>query len=92
MIEREVSSYFEEEKGRYRAGAAGGGEERITDMQSKKGKILVVDDMLIHLETAKLYLETSGYQVVCASDVKSAWRLVTEEEPDLILLDVIMPT
>lgn len=91
MIERDLSSCFEEEKGRYRAGAAGGGEEKITDMQSKKGKILVVDDMLIHLETAKLYLETSGYQVVCASDVKSAWRLVTEEEPDLILLDVIMP-
>lgn len=57
----------------------------------EKGKILVVDDMAMHLETARLYLEKSGFEVLCASDTKKAWTLVTEENPDLILLDVVMP-
>lgn len=57
----------------------------------QKEKILIVDDMELHLETAVLYLEKSGYKMFTASDIKSAWRLVTEEEPDIILLDVVMP-
>ena len=56
-----------------------------------KEKILIVDDMAMHLETARLYLEMSGFIVFCASDTQRAWTLITEEIPDLILLDVVMP-
>ncbi|WP_066639113.1 hybrid sensor histidine kinase/response regulator [Desulfolucanica intricata] len=56
-----------------------------------KGKILIVDDMLMHLETAKLYLEMSGFDVFCASDTRSAWELLVDKNPDLVLLDVVMP-
>ncbi len=58
---------------------------------SGKWKILIVDDMQIHLETAKLYLEKEGYKIFIASDANSAWVLVENEAPDLILLDVVMP-
>ncbi|MEG6616553.1 response regulator [Peptococcaceae bacterium 1198_IL3148] len=54
-------------------------------------KVLVVDDMLLHLQTIKLYLELAGYQVICASNTNDAWRLVMEECPDLVILDVIIP-
>lgn len=46
-----------------------------------KGKILIVDDMPIHLETAGFYLEMSGYEALYASDVQQAWRLVCNEKP-----------
>jgi nitrogen-specific signal transduction histidine kinase/CheY-like chemotaxis protein len=54
-------------------------------------KVLVVDDMLLHLQTIKLYLESSGFQVICSTDTNNAWRLVIEEQPDLVILDVIIP-
>ncbi|HBX24441.1 MAG TPA: hypothetical protein DEF34_12550 [Desulfotomaculum sp.] len=54
-------------------------------------KILIVDDMLVHLETAQLYLEKSGYQVFCASDTQSAWELLQDNKPSLLLLDIVMP-
>lgn len=55
------------------------------------GKVLVVDDMTLHLETAGLYLEESGYQVQAATNTRAAWRLVAEGRPDLVLLDVVLP-
>ncbi|WP_066633696.1 response regulator [Desulfolucanica intricata] len=60
-------------------------------MDVYKGKVLVVDDMLLHLDTAKLYLERAGYKVFCASDIKGALKLLREEEPELVLLDIVMP-
>lgn len=56
-----------------------------------KAKILIVDDMLMHLETAKLYLEMADYEVFCASNTTSAWQILLQEKIDLIFLDVIMP-
>ncbi|SFG75572.1 Signal transduction histidine kinase, nitrogen specific [Desulfotomaculum arcticum] len=56
-----------------------------------KEKVLIVDDMLLHLETAKLYLGKSGFEVFCASDIKNAWELLIAEEPELVLLDLVMP-
>lgn len=54
-------------------------------------KILIVDDMLLHLETAKLYLKQSGFEVLCAPDTQTAWRLLVAEKPALVLLDIVMP-
>jgi len=65
----------------------------LTNEQNKAviEKILIVDDMLVHLETAQLYLEKSGYQVFCASDTQSAWELLQDNKPSLLLLDIVMP-
>ncbi|MCL5290339.1 MAG: response regulator [Bacillota bacterium] len=56
-----------------------------------KGKILVVDDALLHLETVKLYLEADGYEVFCATNTGGAWAILNKDKPDLVLLDVVMP-
>ena len=54
-------------------------------------KILVVDDEPTIRELAEELLTSAGYSVLTARDGEEALRLVCDEHPDLILLDVIMP-
>ena len=54
-------------------------------------KILVVDDEPTLLETLALNLRASGYEVVTASDGVAALETARTEEPDLIVLDLMMP-
>ena len=53
-------------------------------------KILVVDDDPDFVETTRTVLESAGYEVVTAADGDSGLRKVREEEPDLVILDIIM--
>ncbi|RAP74246.1 response regulator [Paenibacillus montanisoli] len=55
------------------------------------GKILVVDDEQPIADIIKFNLEKEGYQVICAFDGGEAVRLAFEEQPDLILLDLMLP-
>lgn len=55
------------------------------------GKILVVDDEQLIADIVKFNLEKEGYQVVCAYDGESAVEIALSEEPDLILLDLMLP-
>lgn len=54
-------------------------------------KILVVDDVLANVLLLKVMLEQDGYKVVTASGAKEALVQLREEQPDLLLLDVLMP-
>lgn len=54
-------------------------------------KILVVDDEQPIADIIKFNLEKEGYQVICAFDGGEAVRLAYEENPDLILLDLMLP-
>ncbi len=54
-------------------------------------KILVVDDDLNICEVLKLYLENDGYDVKCAHDGVEAIDVFKVFEPDLVLLDIMMP-
>ncbi|MCD6082233.1 response regulator [candidate division WOR-3 bacterium] len=54
-------------------------------------KILVVEDEPEIRILVKTILEKAGYSVVEAEDGEAALRLVNEEEPDLVLLDVMIP-
>lgn len=54
-------------------------------------KILVVDDEMELVQLYRIVLESEGYNVHGAYNGKQALRLVDEEEPNLILLDVMMP-
>ncbi|MFD2615292.1 response regulator YycF [Paenibacillus gansuensis] len=55
------------------------------------GKILVVDDEQPIADILKFNLEKEGYQVICAFDGGEAVELAFREEPDLILLDLMLP-
>jgi CheY-like chemotaxis protein len=60
---------------------------------SDRKKILLVDDSATsRLMHRMLITQRTSYQVVCAVDGAEALRLVNSEAPDLILLDVMMPT
>ncbi len=54
-------------------------------------RILVVDDERPIADILKFNLEKEGYDVICAYDGLEAIELVTKEEPDLILLDIMLP-
>jgi len=54
-------------------------------------KILVVDDEKPIADILKFNLEKEGYDVVCAHDGDEAVDLAEKEDPDLILLDVMLP-
>ena len=54
-------------------------------------KILVVDDEKPIADILKFNLEKEGYEVVCAHDGNDAIELAEKEDPDLILLDIMLP-
>ncbi|MFQ6038842.1 MAG: two-component system response regulator [Candidatus Aminicenantales bacterium] len=54
-------------------------------------KILVVDDDQVTLEALNRVLATAGYAVLTASRGEDALRLAREENPDVVILDILMP-
>jgi CheY-like chemotaxis protein len=56
-----------------------------------KKKILLVDDSSTALMLEQVMLGGSAYQLVTARDGREALAKATEEQPDLILMDVMMP-
>jgi len=54
-------------------------------------RILVVDDVPVNIQLLVTYLAAEGYDVVSAKDGHDAMKVVKEHQPDLILLDVMMP-
>ena len=57
----------------------------------ESAKILVVDDEPRNVKILQIQLEARGYTVLTAGDGMEALELVTDEPPDLILLDINMP-
>jgi len=54
-------------------------------------KILVVDDDLQTVKLVGLVLDRRGYEIVAARDGKQALEKAASEDPDLVILDVMMP-
>ena len=54
-------------------------------------KILAVDDERHIVRLVQVNLERAGYQVVTAFDGREALEKVESEQPDLVILDVMMP-
>jgi two-component system response regulator VicR len=54
-------------------------------------KILVVDDEKPIADILQFNLKKEGYSVYCAYDGNEALQLVEEVQPDLILLDIMLP-
>ncbi|MCE7986507.1 MAG: response regulator [Caldilinea sp. CFX5] len=54
-------------------------------------KILIVDDEPFNVDTLEQELDDLGYATVSAANGKQALAQVAAEDPDLILLDIMMP-
>lgn len=57
----------------------------------KKAKILLVDDDVDFVEATKTILESKPYEVIVAYEGDEGLRKAREKNPDLIILDIIMP-
>jgi DNA-binding response OmpR family regulator len=62
---------------------------RMNAMENKK--IMIVDDDQNICELLRIYVEKEDFQTVLAHDGKKALELFKAENPDLILLDIMLP-
>jgi len=60
-------------------------------MSSKKILILVVDDDIRMLRMMKRMLELENFQTITANSGEAALKEFEKENPDLVLLDIMMP-
>jgi DNA-binding response OmpR family regulator len=60
-------------------------------MPRRRGKVLVVDDDPVILEVVRERLDVAGFDVYVRADALGTSQWVAREQPDFILLDVMMP-
>lgn len=53
-------------------------------------KIAVIDDDRDIVEATTMLLESKGYATITAGDVRTGYKLIEAEKPNLIILDVMM--
>jgi adenylate cyclase len=58
---------------------------------SDDARILVVDDVPANVRLLEAVLAPRGYEVISATDGARALELVVAADPDLVMLDVVMP-
>jgi class 3 adenylate cyclase len=54
-------------------------------------RILIVDDTPANIQSLAAILKSKGYQISAATNGKQAFEVLARVQPDLILLDVMMP-
>jgi len=54
-------------------------------------KVLLADDEPTVLEIMARKIASAGFTVVTATDGKMAWEKIQSENPDVVLLDLVMP-
>lgn len=67
------------------------GEQTVEPPDLSQANILLVDDNLQNLELMQAYLESLPSRLRTARDGVEAVRMIEQEIPDLVLLDVMMP-
>jgi CheY-like chemotaxis protein len=58
---------------------------------SQKAKVLIVDDEPFNVDVLQQELEELGYEAITAFNGKEALEQIKKHQPDLILLDLMMP-
>jgi DNA-binding response OmpR family regulator len=68
-------------------------EENSKDATNPKEKkrILLVDDDREIVESMRIALEASGYEIIVARDGNQGLVMVERDNPDLVILDMMMP-
>lgn len=66
-------------------------QEKLTSDQLSKIKVMVIDDSNTIRRSAEIFLKASGCQVILAEDGFDALAKISNEHPDLIFVDIMMP-
>jgi DNA-binding response OmpR family regulator len=64
---------------------------QVISLSLKEKRILVVDDEPKIIDVVKSYLENSGYTVFTAYNGREAYEIFEENNPSLIVLDLMLP-
>jgi DNA-binding response OmpR family regulator len=59
--------------------------------ENKPKRILLVDDDHEIIESLRYALESSGYEILVARDGNQGLSMAEREDPDLVILDMMMP-
>lgn len=59
--------------------------------QEMPKKILIADDDPVIIKLLQVNLEMEGYEVITAEDGKQAVQKAKSSQPDLVILDIMMP-
>ncbi len=62
-----------------------------TENAEPRDKILIVDDVAVNIMLLQKYLSKHGYDVISANNASDGIALANREEPNIILLDIVMP-
>ncbi len=65
-------------------------DQSAADAAARK-RILLVDDDREIIETLRTALEANGYEIIIARDGNQGLALAEREDPDLVILDMMMP-
>jgi len=63
----------------------------IQSMKVQKTKILIIDDVIENIQVLGAVLRDAGYSIIIGRSGDDAVRLSLTTDPDLILLDIMMP-
>ncbi len=66
-------------------------QEKLTLDQLSTIKVMVIDDSNTIRRSAEIFLKASGCQVILAEDGFDALAKISNENPDLIFVDIMMP-
>src|SRR5438552_17574400 len=67
------------------------GNSKVGPIEAPAPRILIADDDLQSVELLEAYLADSGYEVRTATDGEVTLREALQWQPDVILLDIMMP-
>src|SRR3989304_1346992 len=59
--------------------------------EPKRQRVLIVDDDHEIVESVRYALEANGFQVLVARDGNQGLSMAEREDPDLVILDMMMP-
>ena len=54
-------------------------------------KVLIIDDDRKHSELLQAYFKRFGINLICALEAEEGFRKLNREDPDLVLLDIMLP-
>ena len=67
------------------------GQVKLTASELSKVKVMVIDDSNTIRRSAEIFLKSSGCEVILAEDGFDALAKISNEHPDLIFVDIMMP-